>query len=246
MSASAWKGHGDQTATKDPLVMGPSCPMPTRLRLDLVHTSPVVTTALRRELRAGARPVRVDTAVHSWTDFQAEWDFAGDLIVLDALLDDHVPLPLKARALRRLGSHPVVLGPGRDTPFAGRAAAEGVVAWIEPTIGLADTAEIVREVAAGNTPPEAGVTPAGPPLAELTDRELQVLSLYASARGHSPTDLSRILALRTETVRSHIDRGRARYRSTGRATHNRAALRHALVDDGWFLDPTVWLDAGRR
>ena len=225
--------------------MGPSCPMAPALRLDLVHTSPVVTTALRRALRTAPRPAQVDATVHSWVDFLAEWDFAGDIIVLDALLDDHVPLPLKARALRRLGSHPVVLGPGRDTPFAARAVAEGVIAWIEPTIGLSETAAIITEVAAGTAPPEATVAPAGPPLAALTDRELQVLALYASTRGHSPADLGRILDLRTDTIRSHLERGRARYRAAGRPTHNRAALRTALVEDGWVLDPQVWRAAGR-
>lgn len=97
-------------------------------RLDLIHTSPVVATALRHALRSGPAPVRVETAVHAWADFQTEWDFAGDVVVVDALLDDHVPLPLKVRALRRLGSTPIVLGPGTDTPFARRCAHEGAIA----------------------------------------------------------------------------------------------------------------------
>lgn len=225
--------------------MGPSCPMAPHLRLDLVHTSPVVTTALRRELRGGPRPVRVETTVHSWTDFQAEWDFAGEIVVVDALLDDHVPLPLKVRALRRLGSRPIVLGPGRETPFARRCGDEGAIAWIEPTHGLTATADAVRDAAIGNPPPHARIGPAPTPVARLTDRELQVLTLFAAARGHSPAHLGQFLALRTETVRSHLERGRARYRAVGRPTHNRAALRSALVDDGWFLDPAVWIRAGR-
>lgn len=219
--------------------------MLSRLRLDLVHTSPVVTTALRRELRSGEFAVQVAAAVHSWTDFQQEWDFAGELVVLDALLDDHVPLPLKVRALTSLGSQAIVLGPGRDSPFARRAAAEGAVAWIEPTIGLADTAQIIREVALGRRPPESELAIAGPPLARLTDRELQVLSLFVAARGHSPAHLGRVLSLRTETIRSHLERGRARYRAVGRPTNNRAALRAAMIEDGWAIEPRVWLDAAR-
>ena len=215
------------------------------LRLDLVHTSPVVSTSLRRELQRGHHPVEVTTTVHSWTDFQEEWDFAGDFVVLDALLDDHVPLPLKIRALRRLGSLTIVLGPGRDTPFASRCAAEGALAWIEPTTGLVDTADTIRQTILGHVPEHAWLAAAGPPLAELTDRELQVCSLYAAMRGHSPHHLGRVLRLRTETIRSHLERGRARYRTAGRATSNRAALRDALVEDGWFLDPQIWIDAGR-
>lgn len=219
--------------------------MSAATRLDLVHTSPVVTTALRRELLSGPEPLRVTTAVHAWTDFQAEWDFAGDFVVVDAQLDDHLPLAVKVRALRRLGSHPIIIGPQRHSPFARRAAAEGATAWIEPTLGLAQTADVIRSVAAGETPDIARVEPAEPPEVHLTDRELQLLSLFVAARGHSPAFLARVLSLRTETVRSHIERGRARYREAGHATNNRAALRTAMVADGWTYDPQVWIDAGR-
>lgn len=219
--------------------------MTSQPRVDLVHTSPVVTTALRRELRRREDPARVETTVHSWSDLRAEWDFAGDVVVLDALLDDHVPLPLKVRALHRLGSIPVVLGPGGQTPFARRCGDEGAGAWIEPSLGLPAAADTIRQIASGVVPEHARISAAPPRLADLTDRELQVLSLYASTRGHSPADLGRVLALRTETVRSHLERGRARYRALGRPTHNRAALRRELVDDGWFLDPDVWTSAGR-
>ncbi|KRE35848.1 hypothetical protein ASG73_14255 [Janibacter sp. Soil728] len=219
--------------------------MSTRLRLDLVHTSPVVSTALRHALSSGPRPVHVTTSVHAWSDFQREWDFAGDVVVLDALLDDHVPLPLKVRALTRLGSHTVVLGPGRPTPSARRCGAEGAVAWIEPTAGLAATAEAIRQIALGSPPPDTRIEPADPPLAHLTDRELQVLALYVTARGHTPAHLGQVLSLRTETIRSHLERGRARYRAAGVPTNNRAALRRALVVDGWALEQQVWIDAGR-
>lgn len=88
--------------------------------------------------------------------------------------------------------------------------------------------------------------PAGPPpVAALTDREIQVLVLWAGTRGYSPADLGRVLALRTESVRSHLERGRARYRSAGVPTADRLALRAALVEDGWFLDAAVWADSGR-
>lgn len=225
--------------------MPPSCPMPTSIRLDLVHTSPVVTTALRHELRRGERPLRVTTAVHSWVHFQEEWDFTGPFVVLDALLDDHVPLPLKVRALRRLGSQTIIIGPERETPFARRVAAEGAVAWIEPTVGLAEVAETIRDVCGGHVPHHARVDPAAAPVTTLTDRELQVLTLYVASRGHSPAHIGRILALRTSTIRSHLERGRARYRAAGLPTNNRAALRAALEADGWTLPAHVWIEAGR-
>ncbi|MGO1167459.1 MAG: hypothetical protein ACTMHL_12690 [Janibacter sp.] len=219
--------------------------MPSPLRLDLVHTSPVVTTALRDELGTGEHPVTVASAVHSWTDFQREWDFAGEVVVLDALLDDHVPLALKVRALRRLGPRAIVLGPGRHSPLARRAAAEGARAWVEPTHTLAETGDLIREIALFHAPAPARLEPAAPPAAALTDRELQVLCLYAGPRGHSPAHLGQVLGLRTATVRSHLERGRSRYRAAGRPTHNRAALRQALIDDGWLVPPTVWTAAAR-
>ena len=131
-------------------------------------------------------------------------------------------------------------------PESGAAlAAEGAVAWIEPTVGLAEVAETIRDVCGGHVPHHARVDPAAAPLTTLTDRELQVLTLYVASRGHSPAHIGRILALRTSTIRSHLERGRARYRAAGLPTNNRAALRAALEADGWTLPAHVWIEAGR-
>ncbi|EKA59820.1 hypothetical protein B277_16214, partial [Janibacter hoylei PVAS-1] len=66
-------------------------------------------------------------------------------------------------ALRRLGSQTIIIGPERETPFARRAAAEGAVAWIEPTVGLAEVAETIRDVCGGHVPPpRAGRPRRGP------------------------------------------------------------------------------------
>ena len=209
-------------------------------RLDVVHTSPVVTWALREELARRAPRLRVDTVVHSWSDFRSEWDFAGDVVLLDPLIEDHVPLPLKVRALRRLGSRVLVLGPGRETPFARRCAAEGAIAWVGPDHGLTGCAQLVLEATDGAVPPGAGIAPAPAPTARLTDRELQVLGLYVMPLGHSPAFLARMLRLRTTTVRSHLERGRARYRAAGVPTHGRAALQTAMVADGWVPEEALW------
>ncbi len=206
----------------------------------MVHTSPVVTAALRRELVRRAPRLRLDTVVHSWDDFRSEWDFAGDVVLLDPLLEDHVPLPLKIRALHRLGSRAVVLGPGRVTPFARRCGAEGAIGWVGSEHGLAGCAELILEATRGAAPTGTGIASAPAPTARLTDRELQVLGLYAMPRGYSPASLARLLRLRTTTVRSHLERGRARYRAAGVPTHGRAALREAVVADGWVPEESLW------
>lgn len=220
--------------------------MATSPRIDIVHTSPVVTAALCRELRHGSPPVRVDTAVHSWVDFQSRWDFAGGAVVVDAFLDDHVPLPLKLRALRRLGTRPIVLGPARETPFARRCGAEGAVAWIEPTHGVAATTQAIRMAAAGSPAEQTRIDPAAAPVAPLADRVLQVAALHVSTRGHSPAHLGRVLSLHTESVRRYIERARAPYRAAGHPTRTRGALQTALVADGWVLDPAIWVASGRE
>ncbi|WP_157074430.1 helix-turn-helix transcriptional regulator [Janibacter corallicola] len=208
-------------------------------RLDVVHTSPVVTSALRRELARRAPRLRLDTVVHSWDDFRSEWDFAGDVVLLDPFIVDHVPLPLKIRALRRLGSRVVVLGPGRDTPFARRCGAEGAIAWVGPDHGLAGCAELILDASRGTAPAGTDIACAPAPTARLTDRELQVLGLYVMPGGYSPAFLARLLRLRTTTVRSHLERGRARYRAAGVPTRGRAALRAAMVADGWVPEETL-------
>ena len=203
-------------------------------RIDLAVISPVLLGALADALRREG--VEVLTAVSSWIDFSRSWDFASPCVLVDAHLDDHVPLTLKARALLRGGSRVAVLGRDAEGRQARRCLREGADLWVTPERGLPETAARLAAwtAAARTVPPEPPAEPS------LTDRELQILCLYASRRGHTISEVARILGLSPETVRTHLRTGRAKYTALGQDVSSRARLTRVLVDDGLVEDPDLW------
>lgn len=214
-------------------------PMPALTHLDLVHTSPLVAHGIARRLAARSQ-VRVSLVAFSWAEFLRSWDFSTGRVLVDAFLDDHVPLPMKVRALRRIGSDPIVLGDPFSEAIVQRARAEGAVSWVDPADGMDGLIEAATRPQW--TRPER---PDALPGIRLSDRELQILSLYASRRSLSVGSLSRTLGIQPETVRAHLRRGRKRFSDRGIPVSNRGSLAAALVRDGYLIPEPAWIDQGR-
>jgi DNA-binding CsgD family transcriptional regulator len=207
----------------------------TRSVVDIVHSSPVVATALKRALRdSGAR---VGLVVYSWADLTVRVDSIGTCVVVDAYLDDHVPLALKVRALAGLPTTAVVLGTRHQHSLEQRARAEGAAGWLTPSAGLIESAAQIRGLASGRTQSRPA---AGSEEIRLTDRELQVMCLYASRRSLNARALARHLGISEATVKSHLKDGRAKYRSAGRTVSNRQLLADALAADGYLVSAETW------
>lgn len=88
----------------------PSADAPSGRQIVILHSSPIVADALRESVQEFDNAVAVE-AMYSWADFARTWDFAPAWAIVDAYLDDHVPLALKVRSLVRERSGVIVLGP---------------------------------------------------------------------------------------------------------------------------------------
>ncbi|MCA1695071.1 MAG: response regulator transcription factor, partial [Actinobacteria bacterium] len=102
-----------------------------------------------------------------------------------------------------------------------RAAAAGDM-QLAPEIVERMVEEFVRRPAPGSRPPTA--------LAELTDRELEVLKLLA--RGLSNHDLAQTLFLSQATVRTHVTRILSKLSLSGRSQAIVLAYESGLVRPG--------------
>lgn len=214
--------------------------VPVRRFVDIVHSSPVVACGLERALTAAG--VRVGLVVHSWADLTAQADRIGSCVVVDAYLDDHVPLALKIRALAGLPTTAIVLGARHQPSLTRRAYAEGAAGWLSPSVGLAECATRIRRLATARRAANGVSETDG---IRLTDREVQVMSLYASRRSLNAAALARHLGISEATVKSHLKDGRAKYRNAGRAVGNRQLLADALSEDGYLVSVQSW-EAERR
>ncbi|KYH43962.1 hypothetical protein AZH51_04235 [Branchiibius sp. NY16-3462-2] len=202
----------------------------------ILHSSPIVAEALRHGVRALDPAVAIDTK-YSWTDFARTWDFAASWVIVDAYLDDHVPLALKVRSLVRVRSGVIVLGTMYSPALRDRALAEGAVTWLEPAQPLPDIVTDICAVTAVR-PHGRPVTPR--PGTALTDRELQLAGLHASRRGLTPTAIGRSLGLAPSTVKAHIAATRRKYRENGIPVRSREELAAALIADGYLVADDDW------
>jgi DNA-binding CsgD family transcriptional regulator len=208
--------------------------MAPRNSIYIVHSSPIIAQAIQDSLQTAGRSV--NRCGYSWIQFISKWDFSAAVVILDAYLDDHVPLSLKVRALYDVGSTAVVIGEG-DERLHHRAALEGCQRWLTPETDPADIAEQICAVADAERAPRPEPEVTGP---RFTDRELQIMAAYTSRRAPTAKALARSLGISIDTARSHLRAGRRKYENAGIDVGSRARLQQALVDDGYIVDVDRW------
>lgn len=158
-----------------------------------------------------------------------------DLVLLDLALSDGSRPADNVRALVSKGI-PVLVYTSGDRPHlireAGRAGAMGMVRKTEqPQKILTAIVSVLRGEVAATTDWAAAIDADEEFVsAALTDREMEVLALYAS--GETAERVAHQLFISRETVLDHIRRIRTKYAAIDRAAPNKLDLYHRAVEDG--------------
>lgn len=158
-----------------------------------------------------------------------------DLVLLDLSLRDRSHPADNVRALVQRGI-PVLLYTSGEQPHlireAGRAGVMGMVRKTEqPQRILSAIVSVLRgEVAATSNWAAAIDGDEEFVAAALTDREMEVLALYAS--GETADQVAQQLFISRETVLDHIRRIRAKYAAVERAAPSKLDLHRRAVEDG--------------
>lgn len=213
--------------------------MAPRDNVYIVHSSPIVAHAIEGSLLNTGQPVT--HCGYSWVQFVSRWDFSASVVVVDAYLDDHVPLSLKVRALYDVGSSAIAVGE-LDERLHARARREGLQQWITPDSPTGAFAKRISSVVQAGRVERPESDTAEP---HFTDRELQIMAAYSSRRAPTAKALSRSLGISTDTTRSHLRAGRRKYENAGVDVGSRQRLQRALVDDGYVVDDDRWSALGR-
>ncbi|GAA3270391.1 hypothetical protein [Paenarthrobacter aurescens] len=209
--------------------------------VDFIHRNPVLNSAVTFEWAGSAKATTLGKVYSSWASFSRDHPRAAHWVALDAFLDDEVPLPLKVRTIAATGRRCIVVGSVRSAQRSALAA-EGAVAILD---GDSTAAEIPRQIeavvagAAPTLPTQPGVG------TKLTDREIQVLELFAQRRAHTASSLAAGLGLRTTTVRGHLFRGRRKLAAAGYKCATRGELANTLQQIGYSHTEAQWHAAGR-
>lgn len=208
--------------------------MAPRTSIYVVHSSPIIAHAIEDALHIAGRTVK--HCGYSWIQFISKWDFSAAVVVVDAYLDDHVPLSLKVRALYDVGSSAIVIGES-DERLHHRAVLEGCQHWLTPETDPTDIAAQICAVADTQRASRPDREMTGP---RFTDRELQIMAAYTSRRAPTAKALARSLGISIDTARSHLRAGRRKYDNAGVDVGSRERLQQALVRDGYIVDVERW------
>lgn len=209
--------------------------------VDFIHRNPVLNSAVIFEWAGSAKATTLGKVYSSWSAFSQDHPRAAHWIAVDAFLDDEVPLPLKVRTIAETGRRCIVLGtlsPAQRSALAG----EGAVAILDDDFTAAEIPRKIEDVMAGSVPEIPKQLTVGN---RLTDREIQVLELFAQRRALTASSLAAGLGLRTTTVRGHLFRGRRKLTAAGLKCASRGELANALQEIGYSHTEAQWHAAGR-
>lgn len=206
---------------------------PTRARVGVVDDHPSVILGVGSILNA-----QDDMYVTAWGATVRELlahETRFDVVLLDLVLADGSTPTANIRELERTGA-PILAYTGGDQPGLVREAARaGAIGMIRKSELPATIVEAVRAVLRGEVVASADWAAALDydtefVAARLSDREAEVLSLYAS--GETAARVAARLFISRQTVLDHIRRIRAKYAAVGRPAHTKLDLYRRAVEDG--------------
>jgi len=164
----------------------------------------------------------------------------ADVVVLDLNLRDGTTPEQNVAAVSEWGAHVLVLTSAED-PYlvraASRTAARGIVRKSAPPEALREALLAVARGDLALSTEWASALDADPLLAAapLTDREREVLSLYASGMGVK--QVAAALFVSENTIDDHLRRIRHIYQQIGRPAATKIDLYRRGVEDGYLPGP---------
>ncbi len=207
------------------------------IRIAILDDHPLVREGLASLLR-DAEPGRLVVA-YAGDDVSRALACSPDVVLLDIVMDDAAPLPVRVAACRAEGAQVLLLSAtaGSSIILAGLRA--GALGFLPKTASVEEIREAVVEVASGAvylTSDLAAVLTADPQRPALSAQELKALRLYAA--GSKIATIARRMEVSPHTVKEYLDRVRTKYAAVGQRARTRTELYAAAERDGFLEEPT--------
>lgn len=207
--------------------------MPGAVRVGVIDDHPALILGV-----SGALNAQGDIRVLAWGATVAELlsqRIAFDVVLLDLVLADGSTPASNVRALASSRAPVLVYTSGDQPRLVREAARAGAIGMIRKSTQPGVLADAVRAVHRGEVVASADWAAAldfdeAFVAARLSEREAQVLALYAS--GETAERVGAQLFISRETVLDHIRRIRAKYAAIDRPAHTKIDLYRRAVEDG--------------
>lgn len=167
-------------------------------------------------------------------------DLRADVVLLDLQLGDGSQPEENVARLRAHGAHVLVLTAGDNAYLIRRVLrteALGLIRKSAPPEGIVRALETAARGEPVHSAEWVIDEMTGPLLtgAPLTDREREVMAMFASGMGAK--SVARRLGISQNTVNDHLRRVRAIYRQLGRAANTKVELYQRAQEDGYLPPP---------
>jgi len=164
----------------------------------------------------------------------------ADLVVLDLNLRDGSTPSTNVDAIRARGAEVVVLTSAENPYLVREASRTGVLGIVRKSAPSADVLDVIVRIAHGEPAPTtewAVALDSDPALrtAPLTEREREVLALYATGLGAKA--VAQRLHVSENTIADHIRRIRTVYAQLARPANTKVELYQRGLEDGYLPPP---------
>jgi DNA-binding NarL/FixJ family response regulator len=210
--------------------------VPSTIRVAILDDHPLVREGLAALLRT-AQPDRL-LVEYAGDDVVAACAVEPDVVLLDIVMEDDVPLADKVAACRAGGAQVLLLSATAGSSVVLSGLRAGALGFLPKTASVEEIREAIADVASGSvhlTTDLAAVLTADPARPALSPQELKALRLYAA--GSKIATIARRMEVSPHTVKEYLDRVRTKYAAVGQQARTRTELYVAADRDG-FLEGT--------
>ncbi|WP_159706298.1 response regulator [Arthrobacter sp. 18067] len=206
-----------------------------RIQVDIIEDHAVLSECLSAWIGMKAPDIVVVGRFGSWAEASADLDSLSDVVVLDILLGDTIPLQAKIRVLLAAGSSVVVLSAVADVAVIRQVLDAGASAYVCKTEAIHTLLAAIRSAARGEQHTLPQVTPGLSPLRiRLTARELEAATLYFTDGGVTTAEVGTIMGVTVHTAKKLLMAVNQKAR-IGDEQLTRLGVRQRLIDEGLLI-----------
>ena len=208
------------------------------LQISVIDDHSFLVDALSEWLTRNARDIQIVGSYTSWSDAAAHMQGLGDVVILDVILGDDIPLNSKIRAILSTGTQVVTMSTIADATVIRQAMSAGSKAFVAKSAQPSVVLDVLRSAARGESYPTPEQLPrfeGERPLADITPREHQIVTLYVGPRPRRIDSVAAELGISPDAVKKHLKNVRRKYTDAGANVSSRLALRQQLLDDRWII-----------
>ncbi|MHC6223137.1 response regulator [Arthrobacter sp. MMS24-S77] len=206
--------------------------------MDIIDNHAIVRECLGIWLKSKSDSIEVAGSYASWAEVLSNLSDLSDVVLMDVLLGDNLPLSVKIKMISSAGSQVVVFSGITDSSVIRQSHNAGALGFISKSAGTDVMSAAIKSAAQGIPyfpDAAAAILAPGRSPVRLTSREHEVVSLYLGSSGPTAAEVATALNRSPETVRKQLASVRRKFRSRyGGLT--RIALREHLLAEGWLIE----------